>query len=166
MTRSPRRRRFRMTRLHASAQAARPSLRPPAARRIDVALVPDLASLRPGLEFTSRGRFRGDVAPREADVLMVTPCSPGTLHGLRQRLRPGADLVVLDRRAACAPQLIADMIEGGATTVVTSASSTVLAAHLDALVRRRQSSPRQVRTTCKSPPGRESVPSNGDTVGT
>jgi hypothetical protein len=69
--------------------------------------------------------------------VVVTPCSPGTLHGLRQHLRPGADLVVLDRRAACAPQLIADMLEGGATTVVTSANSTVLVAHLDALARRR-----------------------------
>jgi hypothetical protein len=29
------------------------------------------------------------------------------------------------------------MLEGGATTVVTSANSTVLVAHLDALARRR-----------------------------
>jgi hypothetical protein len=107
--------------------------------RLNVAVVADLAMLRPGLEFTSRGRFRCDVDLRGADVLLVMPCSPGTLHGLRQRLRSSVDIVVVDRREACAPQLVADMLDGGATTVVTGASMTVLVAHLDAVARRRTS---------------------------
>lgn len=105
--------------------------------RLKVALAPDLTSLRPGLEFVSRGRVRCDARPATADVLVVPPCSPGTLHGLRLRLRSTTDLVVLDRRGACAPQLVADMLDGGASTVVTGASCAVLLAHLEALARRR-----------------------------
>lgn len=107
-------------------------------RRLDVAVAPDLAVLDPGLEFTSRARFRCVADSRQADVLLVTPCSPGTLHRLRQWLQPSADLVVVDRRGACAPELVADMLEGGATTVVSGASSATLVAHLDALARRRR----------------------------
>lgn len=105
---------------------------------LNVAVTADLAVLRPGLEFTSRGRFRCDVDWGDADVLLVMPCSPGTLYGLRQRLRSSVDLVVVDRREACAAQLVADMLDGGATTVVTGASMTVLVAHLDAIARRRR----------------------------
>jgi hypothetical protein len=111
---------------------------PPQVSRLNVAAVPDLAVLGPGLEFTSQGRFHCDVDVREADVVLVTPCSPGTLHGLRQRLRPSADLVVVDRRGACAPELVADMLDGGATTVVTGGNSAVLVAYLDAMARRKR----------------------------
>lgn len=115
----------------------------PGLPELDVALVPALAVLGPGLEFTSRGRFRCGADPQDADVMLVTPCSPGTLHGLRERLRPSVDLVVVDRRGACAPELVADMLDGGATTVVTGASSAVLVAHLAAVARRRRAaSPR------------------------
>jgi hypothetical protein len=114
---------------------------PPPVARLNVAVVPELAVLRPGLEFTSRGRFRCDVDVAEADVLVVTPCSPSALQRLRQRVRSSMDVVVLDRRGSCAPQRVADMLDGGATTVVRGASPAVLVAHLDAVARRRLAHP-------------------------
>jgi hypothetical protein len=111
---------------------------PSGPRRLDVAVVPELAVLQPGLELTSGGRFHCDTDLRRADIVLVTPCSPGTLYGLRQRLRSSVDVVVIDRRGSCAPELVADMLDGGATTVVTGASSVVLVAHLDAIARRRR----------------------------
>lgn len=113
--------------------------------QLAVATVPELAMLGPGLEFTSRGRFRCGVAPEEADVLLVKPSAPGTLRELRERLAPSVDLVVVDRREASTPQLVADMLDGGATAVVTGASSAVLVAHLDAVARRRQRQRRRNR---------------------
>lgn len=108
------------------------------AGRLNVAVIADLDMLRPGLEFASRGRFRCEADVGDADVLLVTPCSPDRLHGLRQQLRTFVDIVVVDRREACAPRLIAEMLDGGATTVVAGASTTVLVAHLDAIARRRR----------------------------
>lgn len=110
---------------------------------LDVAVVPGLAVLGPGLEFTSRGRFRCGADPEDADVLLVTPSSPATLRELRQRLGPAVDLVVVDRRGSCGPDLVAAMLDGGATTVVTGASSAVLVAHLDAVARRKQAKARR-----------------------
>lgn len=126
------------TRLHQRAGLGGDDDPPQGAGRLNVAVIADLDMLRPGLEFASRGRFRCEVDLGDADVLLVTPCSPGTLHRLRRQLRSFADIVVVDRREACAPRLIAAMLDGGATAVVADASTTVLVAHLDAIARRRR----------------------------
>jgi hypothetical protein len=125
-------------RLHQRAGLGGDDGPPQGAGRLKVAVIADLDMLRPGLEFASRGRFRCAVEVGDADVLLVTPCSPGTLHGLRQQLPSFVDIVVVDRREACAPQLIAEMLDGGATTVVSDASTSVLVAHLDVIARRRR----------------------------
>ncbi|HEY8525230.1 MAG TPA: hypothetical protein VIL48_09715 [Acidimicrobiales bacterium] len=110
---------------------------------LEVATAPELAVLGPGLEFTSRGRFRCGADPERADVLLVAPASAETLRELRARLDPAVDVVVVDRRGSCSAELVAAMLDAGATTVVTGASSAVLTAHLDAVARRKRSRARR-----------------------
>ena len=124
-----------------------PSLDPPpstpgpapdtASPAVRVALHGDLVQLGPGLEFTSHGRFTCGADPADADVVVTPPCSSATLLELRRRLAPISALVVLDRAGACTPRQVADLLDHGATTVVVGASARVIAAHIDALIRRR-----------------------------
>jgi hypothetical protein len=103
---------------------------------VDVALGPTLTTLGPGLELVSRGRLRCGADPGRAAVVLVPPCGPGQLRRLRRDLPPSAHLVVVDRRGACSPRLVAELLDSGASTVVIGANHAVLVAYLEAVTRR------------------------------
>lgn len=103
-----------------------------------VALAPEVTGLGPGLELTSRGRFSCDVDVDDADVHIVAPAAPAHLSELRATLPPTADLLVVDPRGGCPPDLVTDSLNAGASAFVSGASYRVLVAHVDAVVRRRR----------------------------
>jgi hypothetical protein len=96
-----------------------------------IALADDLASLAAGIEFTSHGRFLCDAPPSAADLLLIPPDNPARLQALRSCLPAAVDMVVVDRKAACHPRIVADCLEAGAVAVVAGSSYTYLVSQLD-----------------------------------
>ncbi|MCU1352626.1 MAG: hypothetical protein JWM05_1835 [Acidimicrobiales bacterium] len=108
----------------------------PAVAPIHVVLLDDLAHLGPGIGLLTAGHLACvDDASSGIQMVAVPPCSPDRLRELRAQ-HPGAALVVVDRREAAGSATIAEALEAGADSWVSSGDTRVVAAHLVAVARR------------------------------
>ncbi|MCU1454272.1 MAG: hypothetical protein JWN46_2418 [Acidimicrobiales bacterium] len=113
----------------------------PSGHQTQVTLLGGLASLGPGIEFTSGGQLAcNDVLDERTQILAVEPCSPDELRELRARHR-NVSLVVIDRREAASARMMAACLAAGADAYVSSGETRVVTAHLEALARRRAAGP-------------------------
>jgi hypothetical protein len=110
---------------------------PRAAPEVELALIDGCAAIGPGVALLAGDRYRWSAEPTDrTGIVVVAPREPAALRSLVAR-HAGASVVVLDRRGAPSPRLVARSFDAGAAAYLASADLQVIIAHLDALVRRR-----------------------------